>query len=179
MGMSWTDRTEHGIQPETRCPICGGKITIRLIEKPIGSRKYWRTQVSDDHDCPLTPLFGEPLYDGTPETLCADLEEEWKDIAYTILHMPDCPKCGGRPVCRYDERSDWWTVACPEGHMEEDGAYIMTAMKSWMKSAGTEERRNQKPRLSRSLTELWSQGRTGDEKMPEFLRQSWRIKHAN
>lgn len=89
------------------------------------------------------------------------------------------PECGRSPVCRYSTNLDRWIILCEKGHLRTDEAFVLSAMRNWNKKVGQYVCDNQNQRLGQCLMEFWHQGDTSDENLPEFMRQSWRIKHAD
>lgn len=63
--------------------------------------------------------------------------------------------------------------------MKADAAYVLPALENWNKNVGQYIQDHRRERLGRCLTEFWHREDTSDENLPEFMRQSWRIKHAD
>lgn len=142
-------------------------------------KKYWKVRIFDDGGCPLSAMFERGLRMGPAGEVCAVLKKDWHEIVETVSNMPVCPECGRSPVCRYSKNLDRWIILCEKGHLRTDEAFVLSAMRNWNKKVGQYVCDNQNQRLGQCLTEFWYQGDTSDENLPEFMRQSWREKHAN
>lgn len=116
---------------------------------------------------------------GSAGEVCAALKKEWHEIVKTVNNMPDCPECGRPPICRYSKDADRWIILCEKGHLRTDESFVLSAMRNWNKKVSQYVCDNQNQRLGQCLTEFWHQGDTSDENLPEFMRQSWRVKHAD
>lgn len=170
----WTE-----IYPKDPCPFCGKNVAIRISEILIIDKKYWEVRIFDDSGCPLSLMFERGLRMGSAGEVCAVLKKDWHEIVETVTNMPDCPECGRPPVCCYSIDTDRWIVSCEKGHLRTSGAFVLSALRNWGRSVSQYVCDNQNQRLGQCLTELWIQEHYGSEKLPEFMRQSWRIAHTN
>ena len=126
-----------------------------------------------------TRFFGDGLRDGSSGNVCDGLLKEWHGIVETVRNISECPECKRKPDCQYHEDSDRWIVSCKEGHLRADAAYVLPALENWNKNVGQYIQDHRRERLGRCLTEFWHREDTSDENLPEFMRQSWREKHAD
>lgn len=171
----WTE-----VKPKERCPFCDGRVSIRIIEILIGERNFWKFQFSDDNNCPLSQFFDDgSLRAGPSKDVCDGLVKEWHEIVETVRNIAECPECGSKPECQCREDSSRWIVACRKGHMRADAAYVLPALKDWNKNVEQYIQDHRSERLARCLTEFWHQEDTSNKNLPEFMRQSWREKHAD
>lgn len=165
--------------PKEPCPFCGKTVAIRISEILIVDKKYWKVRIFDDSGCPLSAMFERGLRMGSAGKCVPFLKKDWHEIVETVSTMPVCPECGRSPVCRYSTNLDRWIILCEKGHLRTDEAFVLSAMRNWNKKVGQYVCDNQNQRLGQCLMEFWHQGDTSDENLPEFMRQSWRIKHAD
>lgn len=140
--------------PKEPCPFGGKTVAIRISEILIVDKKYWKVRIFDDSGCPLSAMFERGLRMGSAGEVCAVLKKDWHEIVETVSTMPVCPECGHPPVCRYSKDFSRWIIYCENGHLRTDGAYVLSAMRSWSKKVGQYGCDNQNKRLSQCLTGL-------------------------